>query len=100
MTADFAQNGWDLVQALNKTEDGFTISNVSVGKQIHKTFMKSTTINSHNIADGVDHTKRVIYELKPYNNRSIRQGIKQLYRYQNAALNEYGALYDMILILY
>ena len=26
---------------------------------------------------------KIIYELKPYNKRNIRQGINQLYRYQN-----------------
>ena len=97
---DFIDNGWDLVQGLKRAENGFTISNVSVGKQIHNTFMSPFKINAHNIADGVDDISKTIYELKPYNNRSIRKGIKQLYRYQNAAFEKYGVLYDMVLVLY
>ena len=57
-------------------------------------------INKFNRVDGIDDGLKIIYELKPYNKRSIRNGIKQLYRYQEAALEKYKSLYRMVLVLY
>ena len=99
--ADFIDNGWDLVQSLDKTEDGFTISNKFVGTQIHTKFnYEKKSINFANRVDGFDRDAKIIYELKPNNPRSIRQGKKQLLRYQNAALHKYQEIYQMILVLY
>lgn len=99
--ADFAGDGWNMVQGLSKTDDGFTISNHLIGTDIHKTFMNGgKTINRFNKVDGIDDTLKIIYELKPYNKRSIRKGIKQLYRYQNAVFEEFGYIYKMVLVVY
>ena len=57
-------------------------------------------IDIHNRVDGIDDALRLVYELKPYNKRSIRQGIKQLYRYQKAIYKKIGVMYDMILVVY
>ena len=98
---DFIDNGWDLVQGLNRTEDGFTISNSILGTNIHTKFLNGgRSLNKLNRVDGIDDTLKIIYELKPYNKRNIRKGIKQLYRYQKVALQEYGSIYKMILVLY
>ena len=98
---DFVDNGWDLVNGLNKTEDGFTISHRFTGTEIHSKFRYgSRVIDIHNRVDGIDDAARLIYELKPYNKRNIRQGIRQLYRYQKAVYKRYGFIYDMILVVY
>ena len=54
----------------------------------------------NNIVDGIDTTKHIVYELKPYNKRNIRRGIKQLNRYQDALLKENKGFYSMVLVLY
>ena len=98
---DFVDDGWDLVQGLNKTSDGFTTSHRFIGTDIHKKFKYgSRVIDIHNRVDGIDDTLKLVYELKPYNKRSIRQGIKQLYRYQKVIYKKTGAIYNMILVVY
>ena len=57
-------------------------------------------INKFNKVDGLDKTLNIVYELKPYNIRSIKKGIKQLYRYQKAIFSEMGEIYKMVLVLY
>jgi hypothetical protein len=99
--SDFSKDGWRLAQNMDITDDGFTISNRLKGTNIHGKFMDGgKTINRYNRVDGIDDTLKIIYELKPYNPRSIRQGIKQLKRYQNAAYTECGEIYRMVLVLY
>lgn len=98
--SDFANNGWDLVRGLNKTDDGFTISNHIIGSNIHKKFMKTFKINKSNIADGIDTINDIVFELKPYNIKSIKKGIKQLYRYRDALIEEGYGFYKMVLVLY
>ena len=98
---DFVDDGWKLVHGLNKTSDGFTVSNRFIGTDIHTKFKYgSRVIDIHNRVDGIDDALRLVYELKPYNKRSIRQGIKQLYRYQKAIYKKTGVMYDMILVVY
>ena len=98
---DFIDNGWNLVNGLNKADDGFTISHRFIGTKIHSKFRyDSRVIDIHNRVDGIDDAARLIYELKPYNKRNIRQGIIQLYRYQKAVYKRYGFIYDMILVVY
>ena len=98
---DFVDDGLDLVQGLNKTSDGFTVSNRFISTDIHMKFKYgSRVIDIHNRVDGIDDALRLVYELKPYNKRSIRQGIKQLYRYQKAIYKKIGVMYDMILVVY
>ena len=57
-------------------------------------------INRLNRVDGIDTLLGVVYELKPYNKRSIKKGIQQLRRYQGVLLQEQGVLYKMVLVLY
>ena len=82
-------------------EHGFTISHRFTGTKIHSKFRYgSRVIDIHNRVDGIDDAARLIYELKPYNKINIRQGIRQLYRYQKAVYKRYGFIYDMILVVY
>lgn len=98
--ADFADDGWDLVNSLNKV-DGFTVSNTRIGTKIHKTFGGGgKLINFANRVDGIDDIGRIVFELKPYNVRSIRRGIKQLNRYQNVLYDLGNGLYKMVFVVY
>ena len=99
--ADFIDDSWRFIDGISTTADGFTVSNRFAGSQIHKKFMyKEFVINPRNRADGLDDSLRIIYELKPYNQRSIRQGIHQLYRYQSAMYEKTNIMYKMVLVLY
>ena len=90
-------------------------SSRELGTKIHKSYdpIKKTVAKKHKSVnkslkkygsilrlDAIDFKNRIIYELKPYNKRSIRQGIKQLYRYQKAIYKKTGVMYDMILVVY
>lgn len=73
----FTENGLDLVRTINRTTDGFTISNRFLGTEIHGSFMKQVTIPSTRLrVDGLAGNN--IFELKPYNRRNLRAGVKTL----------------------
>ncbi len=98
---DFTPGLWNSkIKNISRTPDGFTISNRFLGTEIHQGFMKPFRINAHNIADGIDDVMMLVYELKPYNKRSIRQGIKQLNRYRKALIKEGYGVYKMVLVVY
>jgi hypothetical protein len=46
--------------------------------------------------DGLDPFTNSLFELKPYNKRNVRKGIKQIIQYNNAM----GGGYKMIIVLY
>ena len=95
--ADFADSSWDLVRAVDRTADGFTVSNHVLGTKIHKSFMNQVTIKGTRLrADGINDALESIYELKPYNRRSLRAGVRQLVQYRAA----YNKSYNMILVFY
>ena len=58
------------------------------------------TINRLNKVDGLNDTLHIVYELKPYNGRNMRKGIKQLVRYKDALIAEGFGVYKMVLVLY
>lgn len=79
------------------------------GKQMHKewdygqngkSIFKEYKIDGVGRADAVDLGNRIVYELKPNNQRAIRQGWKQLTRYVNALETKYGGTWIRILITY
>ena len=99
--SDVTKKGWNMIQDLAKTSDGFTISSLEKGRDIHETFMNGgRAINRFNKVDGINDALKVIYELKPYNKRGIKKGIKQLYRYRDELIKAGEGLYKMILVLY
>jgi hypothetical protein len=69
----------------NLIHDGFHV--FSQGKEFVTAFGRM---------DDVNDALKIIYELKPNNLRSIKQGIKQLNRYNKY----YDGLYRMVLIVY
>ncbi len=97
-SSDFAEGGLDIIKALNKTTEGFTISNRFSGTKIHKTFMKNgTTIDGTRLrVDGLDNVNLEIYELKPFNKNSLKRGVKQIIKYKETL----GKKHKMIIVLY
>ena len=95
---EFADGGLDLVKMLDKTSDGFTISNRLDGIKIHKAFMSNGMKIPGTLlrADGLDAVGKLLYELKPYNKNSLRKGLKQIIHYNDIL----GGSYQMILVFY
>ena len=95
---EFAEGGLDIAKLLDKTSDGFTISNRLDGIKIHKSFMgNGVQIPGTRLrADGLDTVARNLYELKPYNQNSLRNGLKQILNYND----KLGGGYQMILVFY
>lgn len=50
--------------------------------------------------DFVDFSTKTIYELKPFNPRAIRGGLKQLSKYQSAFEKTYGGTWKTVLDTY
>ncbi len=101
---DFTDEAADIVKSLDRSS-GFTKSSASAGKQIHAGYKKGELFNpkwkEYNKVNGVrpdyvDFDKKIIYELKPMNPRSINSGIKQLQKYNNAL----GGGFNLVLELY
>ena len=95
---DFVDNGLDIAKALDKTADGFTISNKLDGIRIHSSFMGNgiTILGSRLRLDGIDHLTNTIYELKPYNRLNLRKGVKQILNYNS----KLGGSYKMVVVFY
>ena len=95
---EFAEGGLDLAKALNRTSDGFTISNRLDGVKIHKSFMENGSLipGTRLRADGLDTVAKSLYELKPYNRNNLRKGLKQILNYND----KLGGGYQMILVFY
>ena len=76
----------------------FTVSNLGDGKKIHRLFMDNgTTITGSRLrVDGLNKLTNTMFELKPYNIRNARKGVKQILNYNDAL----GGGYKMIIVLY
>ena len=95
---DFADGGLNIAKALDRTSDGFTISNRLDGIRIHSSFMGNGKIipGSKLRLDGINDITKTIYELKPYNRVNLRKGVRQILNYNN----ELGGLYKMMIVFY
>ena len=89
---DFTADAADVIKTLDRTS-GFTKSTASAGRKIHEGYKATADF----LQDGKEYRKikgirpdyidfdtKVIYELKPNNPRSIRQGIHQLEKYNRS----------------
>ncbi len=101
--ADMVDNFSDAGRMLNKFDHvddyyKFTISNLEDGRNIHKLFMNngSTIRGSRLRVDGLNKTTTTIFELKPYNIRNARKGVKQIMNYNDIL----GGGYKMIIVFY
>jgi RHS repeat-associated protein len=80
----------DVVDDINNSKE-YTKSNLMNGQKMHKTYKSDvadgiTRIKEYELPSGkridfVDLDEKIIYELKPYNPRSIKLGYKQLNNY-------------------
>lgn len=102
--ADFTDDALDAIRSLDKVGNA-TRSTASAGRRIHKgyktgyEFVESMTkeaVRGKNRLDFLDDVNKIIYELKPNNPRGLRDGIRQLQRYNNTL----GGGYKLLLELY
>ncbi len=78
----------------------YTKSSLKLGRQMHKAYManqvregvrrKEYRLPSGKRIDFIDLEKKIIYELKPYNPRAIKQGRKQLKAYKKEVEKIFG----------
>lgn len=101
---DFTEDVAEMVKSLDRSS-GFTESTTSLGRKIHEGYKATSEFKLEwkeysgikgIKPDYVDFDKKVIYELKPMNARSIRSGIRQLKKYNKAL----GGGFSMQLELY
>lgn len=101
---DFSDDAADLVKTLDRS-NGFTKSSASLGVKIHDGYKSSEKFNPvwkefKGIPgirpDYVDFDANIIFELKPMNQRGIRDGVRQLQKYNEAL----GGGFTLMLELY
>ena len=101
---DFTDDAADLARTLDRSS-GFTKSTASAGRQIHDGYKAGSGFNPDwkeysgvkgIRPDYVDFDNKIIYELKPINPRSVRSGVRQLQKYNQAL----GGGFTMRLELY
>lgn len=89
---DFTDEAADIVKTLDRSS-GFTKSTASAGRKIHDGYKVGDGFNPDwkeykgikgIRPDYVDFDNKIIYELKPMNSRSVRNGVRQLQRYNKA----------------
>lgn len=88
----------------------YTKSNLRLGQEMHKAYKVNDVIDGVAMKefrdilgirpDFVDFRTKTIYELKPFNPKAMRQGWKQLYKYQKFFQQKYGETWNFILDTY
>ena len=106
--ARYAEDGVP-VSAFNRTS--YTKSSLQFGREMHKIYRMELEAPVNGLfkeyrgikgirPDFVDFNARTIYELKPYNPRSVRGGLKQLEKYQSIFQEIYGGDWHTVLEVY
>ena len=98
--ADLTDDAWDTVRGLDRAGD-FTQSSMSAGRRIHKGYKFDLPGKEYGKIPGIrmdyfDGAGKLVYELKPYNVKSLKAGVSQLSRYRRTM----GKGYTWILELY
>ena len=98
--ADLTDDAWDTVRGLDRAGD-FTQSSMSAGRRIHKGYKFDLPGKEYGKIPGIrmdyfDKAGKHVYELKPYNIKSLKAGVSQLSRYRRTM----GKGYTWILELY
>ena len=98
--ADFTDDAADIIKGLDRSS-GFTKSTRSAGTQIHKGYKVGMPGKEYDKIKGIridylDMDNKVIYELKPFNPRSVKQGVRQLEKYNQ----KLDGGYKMVLEVY
>jgi RHS repeat-associated protein len=101
---DFTEDAADLVKSLDRSR-GFTKSSASLGRKIHEGYKTGSDFvpdwKEYNKIKGlcpdyIDFNTKTIFELKPFNPKAVKSGIKQLNKYNKAL----GGRFIMRLELY
>ena len=98
--ANFTDDAADIIKGLDRSS-GFTKSTRSAGTQIHKGYKVGMPGKEYDKIKGIridylDMDNKVIYELKPFNPRSVKQGVRQLEKYNQ----KLDGGYKMVLEVY
>ena len=98
--ADLTDDAWDTIRGLDRAGD-FTQSTMSAGRKIHKGYKFDLPGKEYGKIPGIrmdyfDKAGKLVYELKPYNVKSLKAGVSQLSRYRRTM----GKGYTWILELY
>lgn len=83
---------------------------MKLGQQMHKAYRISDELEGIAVKefreipgirpDFVDFSTKTIYELKPFNPRAMRQGWRQLDKYQSLFEQNFGGTWNIILDVY
>ena len=97
--ADFTDDAADIIEGLDRSS-GFTKSTRSAGTQIHKGYKVGMPGKEYDKIKGIridylDMDNKVIYELKPFNPRSVKQGVRQLEKYNQKLDGEYKMVLEV-----
>ena len=97
--ADFTDDAADIIKGLDRSS-GFTKSTRSAGTQIHKGYKVGMPGKEYDKIKGIridylDMDNKVIYELKPFNPRSVKQGVRQLEKYNQKLDGEYKMVLEV-----
>ena len=97
--ADFTDDAADIIKGLDRSS-GFTKSTRSAGTQIHKGYKVCMPGKEYDKIKGIridylDMDNKVIYELKPFNPRSVKQGVRQLEKYNQKLDGEYKMVLEV-----
>ena len=97
--ADFTDDTADIIKGLDRSS-GFTKSTRSAGTQIHKGYKVGMPGKEYDKIKGIridylDMDNKVIYELKPFNPRSVKQGVRQLEKYNQKLDGEYKMVLEV-----
>jgi len=97
-------------EVAGKAGGQYTKSSLQLGQKIHDVYKAGDVVDGIAMKefnrikgirpDFVDFSTKTIYELKPFNPRSIQQGWKQLYNYQKIFQEVYGGEWNIVLDLY
>ena len=97
--ADFTDDAADIIKGLDRSS-GFTKSTRSAGTQIHKGYKVGMPGKEYDKIKGIridylDMDNKVIYELKPFNPRSFKLGVRQLEKYNQKLDGEYKMVLEV-----
>jgi RHS repeat-associated protein len=97
---DAFEDGGKMLHRVGNSTDyrHFTVSNHVDGTKLHTLFMDNGDViwGTKLRYDGLDPVTNTLFELKPFNKRNVRKGVKQIIQYNNAM----GGGYKMIIVLY
>ena len=99
MVDDFSDRG-TMLRRVRNLDDYHTLTKTTHtdGTKLHKLFMDNGTLimGTRLRVDGLNKLTNTVFELKPYNIRNARKGVKQILNYNDVL----GGGYKMVIVLY